>query len=364
MFLDRPAERPEELFDRTEEARRLAEAVSSRAATLVVGMRRVGKTSLIKATTYNLRRIYVDARAFEERRYITYADLLDALARELKRLLPLHKRLGDLLRSVRGVSVAGLSLEFERGRKAPRLAELLEALDRWGEESGDKVVLVLDEAQELAKLKGADVLPALAYAYDNLRHLAVIYSGSKAGLLARFLRLDDPESPLYGRYMERIEVAPFSRELSLAYLEAGFAEAGVRISRELVERAVDALDGVVGWLAYFGLRALSDPDAALEEALAYAERLAGLEFCHFVEFMGSPRYLHVARLAAAGARWSDVKRYLTAVEGRALTDAEVTKLLRNLVDYGFLEKRGDLYVVPDPVLRRALQSLRCGRSSL
>ncbi len=78
--MDRPAERPEELFDRIEEARRLAEAVLSRAATLVVGMRRVGKTSLIKSVTYNLRRIYVDARAFEERRYITYADLLDALA--------------------------------------------------------------------------------------------------------------------------------------------------------------------------------------------------------------------------------------------------------------------------------------------
>ncbi|MEM1636087.1 MAG: hypothetical protein QXS00_00635 [Pyrobaculum sp.] len=45
--------------------------------------------------------------------------------------------------------------------------------------------------------------------------------------------------------------------------------------------------------------------------------------------------------------------------GGGITDGEVTKILRNLVNYGFLEKRGDLYVVPDPALRKALEALRC-----
>ncbi|MEL9990587.1 MAG: ATP-binding protein [Thermoproteus sp.] len=359
LFLDRPAERPDELFDRQEEAERLRRALEDRAAAVVVGMRRVGKTSLIKAVTYGVPRVYLDVRAFEERGYIAYADLLDVLSGELRRLLPAFRRLAELLKSVRGVSVSGISVEFDRGKDAPRLIEILEALDKLGEETGRKVVLVLDEAQELAKLRGRTILPALAYAYDHLRHLTVVYSGSKVGLLYRFLKVEDPESPLYGRYLERIEVRPFPRELSLRYLEAGLREAGAPVDRELLEEAVDALDGVVGWLAYFGLRVLAGSKAALQETLEYAERIVVSEFCHFVKAMGSPRYVHVLKLAARGARWSDVKRYLTAVEGRAITDSETTKLLRNLVDYGFLEKRGEEYVVADPVLRRAAPDLAC-----
>jgi hypothetical protein len=61
-FFDRPIERPEELFDK-EEFEGLRRALTTRTIT-VVGFRRVGKTSLVKAATYGLPRIYVDARRF------------------------------------------------------------------------------------------------------------------------------------------------------------------------------------------------------------------------------------------------------------------------------------------------------------
>jgi len=95
LFLDRPAEKPEELFDREEELERLRRAVEARRLTLLVGMRRVGKTSVVKAGTYGMARIYIDARAFEERPYISYGDLLEALRRELRRLLPVHRGWGS-----------------------------------------------------------------------------------------------------------------------------------------------------------------------------------------------------------------------------------------------------------------------------
>lgn len=359
MFLERPAETLEELFDREREVSELLSAVKNRAAVLVVGMRRVGKTSIIKAATRDALRIYVDVRAFEDKGHIAYDDFLALFSKALSSITPLYRRAVELLKSVKGVSAAGARVEFERGGKAPRLADLLEALDRLGEERGEKVLLILDEAQELVKMRGRSLLPVLAYAYDNLRHLTVVYSGSKAGLLNRFLKLDEPESPLFGRYLERIDVGPFTREASLKYLEEGFAAAGASVERRLLEEAVDVFDGVVGWLAYFGLKALRNPDNALQEALAYAMRMAESEFCKFVKYAGSPRYVHVLKLAAKGARWSEVKRFLTAAEGREVTDGEVTKLLRNLVDYGFLEKRGELYVVADPVLRRAAPGIKC-----
>jgi len=155
-------------------------------------VRWVGKTSVVKAGTYGMARIYIDARAFEERPYISYGDLLEALRRELRRLLPVHRRLGELLARVRGVSVAGVDVRFEAGRGAPSLSELLQALDEWAWGRGEKLLVIVDEAQELVKLKGRQILPVLGYAYDHLRNLSLVLTGSKAGLLLRFLRLEDP----------------------------------------------------------------------------------------------------------------------------------------------------------------------------
>lgn len=360
LFMDRPAESLEELFDREKELEQLQNAIDTRRLTLVVGMRRVGKTSGVKAGTHGRPRIYIDARAFEERSYISYADLLEALRRELRRLLPIHRRLGELLAKVRGVSAAGVDVRFEVGRNSPSLSELLQTLNDWAEERGEKLLLIIDEAQELVKLRGRQILPVLGCAYDNLKNLSLVLTGSKAGLLLRFLRLENPESPLYGRYAERIEIRPFTRGQALEYLREGFRRAGVSVDDKLLEAAVDALDGVVGWLAYFGLNALRDPATALDTTVERATEIATAEFCNFVKYMGSRRYIAVAKLAALrGTRWSDAKRLLQAEEGRPISDSEVTKLLRNLADYGFLEKQGEIYTVPDPILRRALQYIQC-----
>ncbi|MCY0890418.1 MULTISPECIES: ATP-binding protein [Pyrobaculum] len=103
------------------------------------------------------------------------------------------------------------------------------------------------------------LLPAFGYAYDYLRNIPFVFTGSKAGLLLKFLKLEDPESPLFGRYAERLENRPFPRELALRFLRGGFSQAGVRVDEGLIQMAVDELDGVIGWLAYFGLRALRRP---------------------------------------------------------------------------------------------------------
>ena len=54
-FRPTPVERPEELFDREEEVKALREAVGRSPMVVVVGVRRVGKTSLVKAATFGMR---------------------------------------------------------------------------------------------------------------------------------------------------------------------------------------------------------------------------------------------------------------------------------------------------------------------
>jgi len=360
-FRPKPVERPEELFDREVELMTFREMVKRSPIVLVVGVRRVGKTSLIKAATYDMRRVYLDLRAFEWRRYVNLDDLLEELARAMTGI---SRRLAEALSRVEGVSVAGVEVRFAKGRKRPSLFRVLESLNHWGEAEGEDVVIILDEAQELAKLRGANVLPTLAYAYDNLPRLKFVIAGSKVGMLYRFLKVEDADSPFYGRYMSRMELRPLPRHLAEEYLRRGFEAEGVKVGEQIIEKAVEELGGIIGWLAYFGLtaveyyRAGKRVEEALEEAAERGAELAWSEFCNFVILRGSERYVDIIKVAADGATWSEIKRYLEVKYG-VVHDPELARLLKALVDEGFLTREEGQYKVVDPLLRRASKRRVC-----
>jgi AAA+ ATPase superfamily predicted ATPase len=353
LFREAPVDRPEELFDREAEFGELRGALGAGRLVLLLGMRRVGKTSLARAATHDMPRAYVDLREFEWRQYLTWDDFYAAL----RSALPRSRRAAEFLSRISGVSVAGVEVEFARGSRRPPPPEVLKALDEWAGSESRRLVVVLDEAQELYKLKGGSLAPVLAWAYDNLRNLAFLLTGSKAGLMHRLLKLEDPESPLYGRRVQVVRLGPLPREKALEFLSRGLSEAGVEHSPALLERAVDSLGGVIGWLSYLGLEAVRAgrlTEGLIEEAADKAARLAWSEFCRFVRLRGSMRYLHIVAAAAEGATWSEIKRYLEIREG-PVNDAEVGRLIKSLVDEGWLEK-GETYRVADPLVRRAARS--------
>lgn len=140
------------------------------------------------------------------------------------------------------MEVAGFKIGLRKQSTMLMLANVLEALEG--------AILVLDEFQEL-RYSPLRLNKLLAYAYDHL-NLKVVASGSQVGLLHRFLRLNDPEAPLFGRPYSEVTVRRFSRGEALNFLEAGFSEAQVTPLRDLIERALDFFDGIAGWLTYFG----------------------------------------------------------------------------------------------------------------
>ncbi|MFP3321124.1 MAG: ATP-binding protein, partial [Acidilobus sp.] len=151
--------------------------------TLVLGLRRTGKSSviMISLSELGLPYIYVDLRKFEEKGFASYRDLVVELEREVNRLTSRFPGLLELLRRVEGVEVMGSGVRLRwGGRKRVTISSLLKALNDWAE---DRVLVVIDEAQELINMRGANLLPALAYSFDNLRRVRVVLSGSKMGLL-------------------------------------------------------------------------------------------------------------------------------------------------------------------------------------
>jgi DNA-binding IclR family transcriptional regulator len=54
-----------------------------------------------------------------------------------------------------------------------------------------------------------------------------------------------------------------------------------------------------------------------------------------------------------------VRRYLELKLGTRIYDSELSRLLKNLLDNGFIEKKEDLYAIPDPILRYASSFIKC-----
>ncbi len=345
MYFDiRPKERREDLFDREEEIEKIKRSMD-KPLIVVSGIRRIGKTSVIKVALNEIDRpsLFIDVRGFPMnygRKYL-YSKIANALSKLRS------KSVINVLKKVRGVSIFGFNIELAwSGRRMVFLTELFEALDEAG------FVIVFDEAQNLRGPLSQEILSAIAYAYDNCRNLCFILSGSEAGLLYDFLGIENPDSPLYGRYFVEVTLNRFTRKQSIDFLVEGFRQAGKNIPISVIEEAVDMLDGIPGWLTFYGAKCIEgycNPVYVRELAVKLAIR----ELKNIVKNR-SRRYKLVLKAIALGYdSWSQVKEYVESIEGKTVSKGILYKVLRGLEKMSIVSK----YRFLDPIYMEAAKRL-------
>jgi len=365
-FDERPKEKREDLYDREEELSSLINYIRNcKPLILILGLRRTGKTSLVKVAINEIKRpsIYIDCRVFEEKIAISIEDFIRHLGNSISSSLRRWKGLIEYMKSIRSASIFGFRIEFSwKGESRTSISEVFDAINSYGEDKGLCIPIIFDEVQELSKLKGINLLPIFAYAYDNLRNISVILTGSKIGLLYRFLKINDSSSPLYGRVKFEINLKNLSRRESIDYLIKGFNQLNIKAPIDVIEYAVDRLNGIIGWLTYFGVKAIIHgvKRETVDLTLIEGSKLAISELENFLKIrpIARKRYLIILRrIADNPASWSEIKRYLESIEGRVISKSNLTLLLRNLVNAGFISKNNEnKYYIVDPILRYAFYS--------
>ena len=363
LFDPRPKERREDLYGREEELRRLLDALRGRCPLiLLLGVRRIGKTSLLKVALreWGQPYIYLDLRVLEEEGY-SRVILYRMLSEELSRLQSSWARLKDWLGRVRGIEIAGMRVELDWRSRGMRLTSLLNALDGWAREEGSYLIMAFDEAQLLRNMMGGkgriDFRSLLAYAYDNLSNLGFILTGSEIGLLMDFIGAENPESPLYGRYREEITLEGFDEEMSIDFLRAGFREQGIEADEEGLRKVVERLNGLVGWLTYYGYRASREgrlDGEILDAVIGEAKMMASKELERVVQ--RSRNYRLILKAIGEGAsRWIDIKRRVEAWSGRPIQNPNLTRVLKNLMKLGIIRKVDRNYRIEDPIIREIVR---------
>jgi len=338
LFDLRPKSRREDLFDRERELSELYRGVErGYPVVIVLGVRRIGKTSILRVFLNEVDGVYIDMRGIVRRSDLEVR-LTDSLTSSLGRLR-------RFLEGIRGVEISGLSLEIRwRGRDSVSLAGLLTEVNR----KGGRFVVVLDEVQSVRPPLSAELRNLIAYTYDNLENITFILAGSEVGLLRDFLGYEEPKSPLYGRAVYEVVVERFSKEESREFLMRGFREEGVSPPPEVIDEAINFFDGIVGWLVLFGRRYVDGfRDVGIVKNMAVelaVEELSKL----------SPRERMVLKAVASGCKsWSQVRRFITEKYGLTIPNATLTRLINKLEKLSIIKN----YDFQDPVYREAAKKI-------
>ncbi len=362
LFDTAPKERRKDLYDRDKELSELLEALRFGERLIVVyGVRRIGKSSLVKVglRESGIPYVIVDLRElYYAENVVRMQSLLSHIVDGFRRQVGWYQRLGfdlrEALKRIKKIHIKDYGIEVEPTAKIS-LTTMLSEINWWCTRQDMRFVFVFDEAQYL-RFSNTRYDGVIAWAVDNLPSITFILTGSEVGVLRDFLRIDDPEAPLFGRYRREIYVDRFSAEQSIGFLVEGFKELGIDPDVREIREAVEIFDGIVGWLTHYGyyraVREVSHRDA-IAKVFEEGSRLV-LDELEKVIAPSRKRYLAILKAVAQGASsWSDIKAHVMAKTGY-ISDKRFTDLLKKLVRYGYLAKKDDGYGIPDPVVKHVV----------
>jgi len=361
LFDVQPKTSIDELFGRRAEYLSFLDAIEKRRNFFIItGPRRIGKTSFLYASLNELEKEYgipyavIDARAATS---LNSKYPQRVIAERLYKAIIRKGFVGGVISKIKGLKIGGIEIETQD--KNPDIIDVLSAIN----EGNDLAIIAFDEAQYL-RFSNEDLTKLFAWVLDSLHNIVLVFTGSQVGVLDNFLRLDEGNAPLFGRYEVRIPLPRFNPSESLEFLKRGFEEYGIETNERDLLPVVNVLDGVPGWLVHYGAHRVDGlpHDEAIEKVLEKAMTYVQTEFQELDKL--SPRYRVVMRVIAklsegkGYARWERIKSLAEEELGDEIDEKSMRNYLSKLVDYGFLETIGyGKYRIPDPVMYRVFRRI-------
>ncbi|MCG3109193.1 hypothetical protein L3N51_01483 [Metallosphaera sp. J1] len=363
LFSTRPKEDRRDLYDREREIDMIKESIERREWVSVIGPKRVGKTSLVNVAVketnsaviqVNLMRLY-DPRKKQYPKEDFIRLFLESVNTSIRNYTALGKAI-RIVSNILGVEGQGEldlnSLKLKARLKRLRgqdISYLLSEMNSLARDNGKKLVVVLDESQELSKVTGVNFSSIFHHVYDNCENTVIVFTGSQSRLVERVLTMEYSE-PFFGRYIRTVPLGRFTRDQSVDFLERGFREEGVKVERDVIEGVVDLLDGIPGWLTLFGseysfgVKHGLKPN--LEKIVDRATEEVKSEVLNFLEASQSPfRYsaIILALDRVRSATLNEIVKVASSILGEEIPEPRVYEMLKRLVDLEFVMKDGDRY---------------------
>ena len=237
------AYKSKELFcDRQKELKELLDNGLSGADTTLIAQRRIGKTGLIlrlfdEIRTEKLPIVPIYADIFATR---SLDDFIKTLSEAIMTAIPekssIGKRFSKFIKALRPMITYDpltaapqiqLTLQSEDEKKQT-LKGLLTFLDNQGE----KVLLAIDEFQQIREYPEENVEALLRTIIQKLNNVTFLYCGSKRHMMLNIF--SDERNPFY-RSTEFLTLQKLDRDVYSDFIEGHFKRAGIEIERETID---------------------------------------------------------------------------------------------------------------------------------
>jgi len=370
LFNTRPKERRDDLYDRDKEIEVIKDSISRGEWIAVLGMRRIGKTSVVNVAVnesggvklrIDLFRLYNPAK-----KQYSKEEFLFLLIQSVNDTIKNYTFLGNVTRAISNIlgvdeieiNKVKVKLRKIRGQDVIYILSQLNALAK---DNKKKLVLVFDEAQELSKISGINFPSLFHDIYDNCTSTVLIFTGSMIRLVEKTLKDIEYNEPFFGRYIRKLELTRFTKEQSRDFLLKGFEEEKIKVDESIIEDAFKKFYGIPGWLTLFGseysFSAKHNLKVDIKEIVKKAIEEAKNEVMNFLKYSQSPlRYsaiiLAIDRLGGKG-KLNEIVKVSSTLLGEEIPRARAYEMLSRLIDLDFLKKDEEgIYSLHDDIPNR------------
>jgi len=329
-----PKEREEDFYNYREQLSQLYRYLNEKEKLIVIkGIRRVGKTSLMKVAYNKLSspKVFLDGREYPYGRSL----INTAFEKILAQVDPTYQ----VFEYLSSVEIGPFSLSLST------VPSTLKDIDN--RLSKSHAYIFIDEAH---MVEGLDAL--IAVCYDWMPRVSFVISGSEVGLMENFFT---PTAPLFGRARMEITLHPLSPESAVEFLRLGFAQMGKEFKDKEISSAVENLDGLMGWLTYYGyLRRDMPHEKALEKLKGDAKLLLAAEFSKFLSKQRGEkqRYMEIVKCLRRGPlSWKRLKESVEFALKKRISPSRFNGYLKKMEASSFLVETNEGYALADPLMK-------------
>jgi uncharacterized protein len=244
------------LVDRDEELARVLRVAEECGTLFLIGPRRFGKTSILRAAEANLTDagkvvLRYDAEAFDDigslaaallagavRKYSSALDRAQAIARKffvaLKPSLTLDPSDGKITVAV-GVEPGA------RLGAVPLFTDVLNGIERLAAEDGRSALVVIDEFQQVVAEAGQKAERQIRAAVQKHRAVGYVFAGSSSRMMTEMIATSNRA---FWQLGDQLHLGPIPRPAFIDFLRKGFELAGATIEAGALEHILDVGEDV------------------------------------------------------------------------------------------------------------------------
>ena len=350
-------------YDRSEECARIVNTLSGGNNVVLYAPRRFGKTSLIFKVIEQLEEadfvcIYFDFMPVfsAESFFRLYTKALSAKQSNLNKFASLFSSIIKTIRPVLSFGQDGipeLSVDFANSEVNETVVSQLLDIPEMLAGKNRRVVVFLDEFQEISKLKSINFEALLRSKVQQQQKTNYLFFGSKTHLLTEMF--NDKRKAFYHSAFQ-MSIGSMPQQDTIDFLRAKFASSSIHIDVETAKYLISVAADIPHYIQFLASEVwqyMVNSQTTVSKAMVdeCAQRVVALKSDYCMELFDRRSQNQKQLLKALTQEGKNIfsANYINKHRLSALSTLQ--RSVKDLVNNGIIEKRGGEYFIADPFFR-------------